>query len=94
MIPDNLKNGAVVRCITKATDLPVGLYTVVGYKRKPSWGTGQTGVLIAGYPNAMDGGDQGWTLHRFDLVCDGDGSDYQGLNDVDLRRAEPCHAGE
>jgi hypothetical protein len=86
MIPTDLKPGAVVRCTRRATRLPEGEYVLKGYVAKPVWYRAMTSpsALIEGKPNHMNGGDQGWMLDRFKLIRDGDGSDYQGPDDVDL----------
>ena len=86
MIPTDLKPGAVVRCARAAISLPLGEYIFTGYVAKPKWTSFATGpaALIEGRPNIMNGDDQGWMLDRFILIRDGDGSDYQGPDDVDL----------
>ena len=86
MIPTDLKPGAVVRCARAAISLPLGEYIFTGYVAKPKWTSFATGpaALIEGRPNMMNDGDQGWMLDRFILIRDGDGSDYQGPDDVDL----------
>ena len=88
MIPTYLKPGAVVRCTRPTGGLPTREYVLAGYVASPFWrGSARgPGALIKGCPNIMNGGDQGWMLDRFELVRDGDGSDYQRLDDVDLRR--------
>ena len=87
MIPRDLKPNARVRCIRNAGHLLFGEYTLTGYVASPLWrGSARgPGALIEGCPNIMNGGDQGWMLDRFELVRDGDGADYQRLDDVDLR---------
>ena len=84
MIPRDLKPGALVRCIRSTSSLPEGDHVLKGYIKDPNWAIIRVGVLIEGYPNHMDGTDQGWMLERFKLIRDGDGSDYQGPDDVDL----------
>jgi hypothetical protein len=66
--------------------MPTGEYVLKGYVANPHWRGGATGpaALIEGKPNNMNGGDQGWMLDRFVLIRDGDGSDYQAADDVDL----------
>ena len=86
MIPRDLKPGALVRCARAAPSLPLGEYIFTGYVAKPKWrgwGSGPA-ALIEGRPNMMNDGDQGWMLDRFILIRDGDGSDYQADDDVDL----------
>ena len=87
MIPRDLKPGALVRCARASSHrLPLGEYIFTGYVAKPNWSGSATGpaALIEGRPNIMNGDDQGWMLDRFILIRDGDGSDYQGPDDVDL----------
>lgn len=90
MIPTDLKPGAIVRCTRPSSSMPTGEYVLKGYVANPHWISRATGpaALIEGKPNNMNGGDQGWMLYRFVLIRDGDGSDYQADDDVDLV-AEP-----
>ena len=86
MIPTDLKPGAILRCARAATGLPLGEYIFTGYVAKPNWrgSASGPGARIEGRPNTMNGDEQGWMLDRFILIRDGDGSDYQGPDDVDL----------
>jgi hypothetical protein len=96
VIPNNLKPGAILR-LTEPT-LGMGsssvknrLVTLKGYNPKPMWSSvGDYGAMIVELPNNWTNfGDQGWGLRRFVTVTDGDGSDYQADDDIDL---QPPHS--
>lgn len=87
-MPYGLKPGAIVSCRIRPPSAAQNqmVFVVTGYKRNPKWGAG-SGVLIEGLPNLKWGksaGDQGWSLDRWNVIRDGDGSDYQADDDIDL----------
>jgi hypothetical protein len=85
MIPTTLKPGAKVRCVARTSGLVDGqIYTVIGYNPNCGYGGERTSVLLADVKTAHTTGDRGWMRYRFEVVSDGDGSDYQGPDDVDL----------
>ena len=85
----NLKPGARLRCHTPAPSMRTGKCVLKGYYPLPSWGNPCSrddafGLLIEGAPNKWGGVDEGWRHHRFSLICDADGADYQAADDCDL----------
>jgi hypothetical protein len=88
MIPLDLKLGAILRCVRGSTGGGVvagQTYVLKGYNQNPFWSPRSASVLLAGTPNTWSSKDSCWMLDRFELVCDGDGSDYQPPDDVDLQ---------
>lgn len=78
MIPFDLKPGAKVRCLDNYGGNRLvrdQTYTLDHY---------ETAVADTFVHLVEDKGSGGWCLHRFDLIRDGDGSDYQAPDDVDL----------
>jgi hypothetical protein len=85
MIPDDLKPGALVRCLNPTARLRLGqVYVVTGYNRNCDYTGESASVLLEGVRTSHTQGDQGWMRFRFKLVSDADGADYQGPDDVDL----------
>ena len=91
MIPITLKPGALLEVLARpiSFDRRMKFAKLIGYNAAPRWGSwGTISVLIEGCPNYYNHTqpliDDGWALHRFKLVRDGDGSDYQPDGDVDL----------
>ena len=91
MIPTDLKPGAILRCVEPCgSALPADkLYVLVCYKRFDS----SRVVVQKQGSNDVSGVGTGWYLRRFELVSDGDGSDYQADDDVDLL-VPPTPTGE
>ena len=90
MIPLDLKPGAVVRCVSPPSGgtLRGGhYYTVIGYHPNPGYSEPGPSVLLREVRTSHTTGDHGGLLRRFELIRDGDGSDWQGPNDCDLGRA-------